>query len=288
MTTVAKSALTLGPCAALMTTRSDGVVLGFTDHDNPLTFAGVQFEPESGFAASEIRVGSELNVDSQDAEGVLSSDRITEADIVGGHYDNAAVEVWRVNWAAVSQRILMRRGSIGEVRRGKIAFTAEMRSLAHLLDQATGRTYQYSCDAALGDGRCKVNLAGASFNGTGAVTSLIRDRSFRTSGLVSFPAGWFDHGILSWTSGPNAGREAEVVLHGKSGSVVSLSLLEAPVVEIAAGHEFTIVAGCDKRHSTCFAKFSNIANFRGFPHIPGQDAVVRYAKKSGLNDGQPL
>ena len=275
-------------CWCWKITRNDGVVLGFTDHDNPLTFTGVDFEPESGFAATEIRAGSELNVDSQDAQGVLSSDRITEADIIDGRYDDAAVEVWRVNWSALGQRVLIRRGAIGEVRRGKAAFTAEMRSLAHVLDQSTGRTFQYSCDAALGDGRCKVNLAGASFNGAGAVTSVTRDRGFNASGLGAFTAGWFDQGILTWTSGPNVGRRAEVMLHGKSGSTVSLSLLEAPVYAISGGHAFTIVAGCDKQHSTCFAKFDNIANFRGFPHIPGQDTVLRYAKKSGLNDGRTL
>ncbi len=163
-----------------------------------------------------------------------------------------------------------------------------MRSLAHMLDQASGRTYQYACDAALGDARCKVALSAPEFNGAGAVTSVLRDRGFNASGLGAFAGGWFDHGVLTWTSGPNAGRQAEVTLHGKSGSAVSLSLLEAPVYAIATGHAFTIVAGCDKQHATCFQKFSNIVNFRGFPDIPGQDTVLRYARKSGLNDGQPL
>ena len=40
-------------------------------------------------------------------------------------------------------------------------------------------------------------------------------------------------------------------------------------------------AGCDKRIETCGARFANTANFRGFPHIPGQDAVLRYATKDG-------
>ena len=61
--------------------RSDGVALGFTDHDRTLVFDGTEFEPESGFAASEIRAGSDLAVDAQDATGVLTSDRITETDI---------------------------------------------------------------------------------------------------------------------------------------------------------------------------------------------------------------
>lgn len=120
-------------------TRGDGVVLGFTDHDRTLVFGGTGFEPESGFGASELRAGSDLSVDAQDAEGVLTSDRITEADILDGRWDNAAVEVWRVNWADASQRVLMRRGAIGQIRRGRASFVAEIRSLAHLLDQTVGR-----------------------------------------------------------------------------------------------------------------------------------------------------
>ena len=61
--------------------RADGVTFGFTDHDRTLSFDGTDFEPESGLTASEVRSGSDLSVDAQDAEGVLTSDRITETDI---------------------------------------------------------------------------------------------------------------------------------------------------------------------------------------------------------------
>ncbi|MDZ4137026.1 MAG: DUF2163 domain-containing protein, partial [Paracoccaceae bacterium] len=93
-------------------TRPDGVALGFTDHDRTLSFDGTEFEPESGFAASEIRAGSDLAVDAQDATGVLTSDRITESDILDGRWDNAQVELWRVNWADTGQRVLLRRGAV--------------------------------------------------------------------------------------------------------------------------------------------------------------------------------
>ena len=147
--------------------RADGVVFGFTDHDRPLAFGGVTYEPESGFAASEIRSGADLAVDAQDAEGVLTSDTITETDILDGRWDNAAVEVWRVNWSAVSQRVLMRRGAIGQVRRGRLAFVAEVRSLAHVLNQTVGRTFQHACDAELGDARCGVDLDDPAFQRRG-------------------------------------------------------------------------------------------------------------------------
>lgn len=268
--------------------RADGVALGFTDHDRALAFDGTEFEPESGFAASEIRAGSDLAVDAQDATGVLSSDRITETDILDGRWDNAAVELWRVNWTDTSQRVLLRRGAVGQIRRGRMAFVAEVRSLAHVLGQTVGRTFQAGCDAALGDARCGIDLENAVYKGTGVVTDLLRDRAFRASGLPGFDAGWFTSGTLTWTSGANAGRVAEVLAHGLDGGIASLTLLEAPVRAIAEDDGFVVRAGCDKRIATCSAKFANTANFRGFPNIPGQDAVLRYASQDGGHEGNVL
>ena len=253
-----------------------------------MTFEGTLFEPESGFAASELRAGSELAVDAQDATGVLRSDRITETDILDGRWDNAAVELWRVNWADTSQRVLMRRGAIGQIRRGRMAFVAEIRSLAHVLGQTVGRTFQSTCDAALGDARCKVDLMQVAFRGSGAVLDVLRDRAFTVPSLGGFAAGWFTHGTVEWTSGANAGRRAEVLAHDLAGGITSLTLLEPPVRTIAEGDAFTICAGCDKRMATCAAKFANTANFRGFPHIPGQDTILRYASRDGGHQGGVL
>jgi uncharacterized phage protein (TIGR02218 family) len=36
-------------------------------------------------------------------------------------------------------------------------------------------------------------------------------------------------------------------------------------------------AGCDKQFATCRDRFGNAANFRGFPHIPGNDYVISHA-----------
>jgi len=268
--------------------RSDGVVFGFTDHDRELEFGGVTYEPESGFTASEIRSGTDLAVDAQEAEGVLTSDTITETDILDGRWDNARVEVWRVNWQDTSQRVLMRRGAIGQVRRGRLAFVAEVRSLAHVLNQTVGRTFQHACDAELGDARCGVDLDDPAFKGTGSVTALVGDRGFTASGLAGFAAGWFTLGRLTWTSGTNAGRTAEVAGHDVVAGTGRLTLLEAPVRPIAVGDGFTVRAGCDKRLETCRDRFANVVNFRGFPHIPGQDTVVRYPNRGDANAGEVL
>ena len=269
-------------------TRADGVTFGFTDHDRTLSFDGTDFEPESGLTASEVRSGSDLSVDAQDAEGVLTSDRITETDILDGRWDNAEVEVWRVNWADTGQRVLMRRGAIGQIRRGRLAFVAEVRSLAHVLGQTVGRTFQATCDAALGDARCGVDLEDPAYRGAGTVADVPRERVVLASGLEGFEAGIFSLGVIEWGTGANAGRRVEVARHDLDGAVAVLTLMEAPVRAPAPGDTFEVVAGCDKRPETCAGRFANIANFRGFPHIPGQDSIVRFAKRGEGNEGGVL
>lgn len=283
---LASGATTLAWCWRI--TRADGEVFGFTDHDRALSFGGQSFDPESGLVPAELRAGSDLAVDAQDAEGVLTSDLITETDIYDGLWDNAAVEVWRVNWSDVSQRVLMRRGSLGQVRRGRTMFVAEVRSMAHVLNQTVGRTYQGNCDAALGDGRCKVNLEAVAYKGIGEVVDLLPSRQLSVSGLSGFDAGLFAAGTIEWTSGANAGRSAEVMRHDVGGGFVTLTLQYETVRAIALGDDFVIRAGCDKTRETCQAKFANIANFRGFPDIPGQSTIYRYARRAGANTGETL
>lgn len=268
--------------------RADGAIFGFTDHDRPLEIAGMSYEPDTGFAASEIRASADFSVDGQDAEGALRSDRITETDILDGRWDNAAIEVWRVNWEDVAQRVLMRRGNLGQIRRGKQVFVAEVRSMTHFLNQPVGRTYQYYCDAELGDVRCGVNLAAPSYSGSGSAATVSGDRTFTTAALGGFAANWFALGRVEWTSGANAGRRAEVSIHAVAAGVATITLIEAPVRAIAHGDGFFIQAGCDKQFSTSGAKFGNGVNFRGFPSIPGDDTIVRYPTQGDGSTGQPL
>jgi len=60
------------------------------------------------------------------------------------------------------------------------------------------------------------------------------------------------------------------------------------MLAIAAGDSFDITASCDKTFETCRDRFANAVNFRGFPHIPGQDTVIRYAAKGDTNTGSVL
>lgn len=256
-------------------TRS-GDVMGFTDHDRDLAFGGVTYEAASGFSGTDIQSSLGLSVDNLEVAGALASARIGEADLKAGRFDDADIEIFAVNWQAPEERVLLRKGSLGEVTRGGGAFTAEMRGLAHRLGQPLGRLFRFGCDATLGDARCGVDLEAPTFRAEGTVLEAQENRRFRVSGLDGFADGWFRRGRLAWAGGLNAGRAGEVKAHRTLSDGVVLELWEGAASPVAPGDGFAVTAGCDKQFQTCRQKFANAVSFRGFPHMPGNDFVVAY------------
>lgn len=84
-------------CHAWRVTRRDGVVLGFTDHDNDLSFDDTSFLAASGFEASDWESVDGLSAAAGEVAGALSAEAIAEADVAAGKYDGARVEVFLVN-----------------------------------------------------------------------------------------------------------------------------------------------------------------------------------------------
>src|SRR5690606_2489439 len=93
--------------------RRDGAVLGFTDHDRDIPLDGVVCEAASGLSASEAAGESGFAAGGMEVAGALSSERLSEADLAAGLYDDAEVTVWLVNWQAPEERHLLRTGHIG-------------------------------------------------------------------------------------------------------------------------------------------------------------------------------
>lgn len=269
---IATGATTLCWCWRLV--RRDGTVQGFTDHDRDVVFDGTTFEAASGMTASEMRESVGLSVDNLEITSAVTSDSLDEEDLAAGVYDDASVEIFRVNWTAPAQRVLMRSGNLGEVKRSGIVFAAEVRGLAHRLGETKGRLFQYACDADLGDARCGIGLTNPAYRGTGAIVSVQSPRRFTVSGLTAFQDAWFTHGLLTFTSGAASGQAIEVKSHGKAGGVVTIEIWSRARLPLTPAQTFTITAGCDKRVETCQAKFANVANFRGFPDMPGNDFLT--------------
>jgi uncharacterized phage protein (TIGR02218 family) len=190
-----QSTTTLTLCWKL-TPRPPAQVLGFTEHHEHLIIDGLEYKANSSFAPSAIRSTNDLAVDNFDINFLLNTDGITEQDLLAGKYDNAAIELFLVNYAELTMgQVLLATGTIGEITIANGIAKAEVRGLTQALQQNVLEITSPTCRAELGDDRCKVNL----------------ER--------------FDVKI------------------------------------------------CDKTLSTCKNTFNNLINYRGEPHLPGNDKV---------------
>lgn len=278
-------------CYCWRVVRKDGTVLGFTDHDENLSFDGVTYEAEAGFSASQMQAALGMSVDNLELIGGFNSDHISEADLISGEYDDADVTLFWVNWEDTAQRLVVMTGNIGEVAQSGIEFTAELRSLTHRLNQKVGRRYQRTCDAVFCDvgqskARCKLNAV--TFTSSGTVTSVTSPSAFKANGLGAADD-YYSRGLVTWTSGANAGAQADVRTHTKVGGEVGIDLWTPQIGDIEVGDTFDILAGCKQTLDVCRTKFNNVDNFQGFPHMPGQDVITRYATEGDAdNDGGAL
>lgn len=265
---------TLARCWTL--TRRDGARLGFTDHDRSLVLDGLSHDPDSGLDAGALDSASGLASDNTEALCALSADSITEHDLERGLYDGAEVDLHLVDWTDPADRVLLFRGSIGETVRGPLSFTAELRSMASKLDQTIGRAYLRQCDAELGDARCRLTITPA----IGTVTALAETGEITATGLGT------DHarGVLTWLTGANTGSTQIVRDHTGD----TLAVWSPPPDPVQPGDTFAVTPGCDKTLATCRDRFANAMNFRGFPHIPGDDFVVSYPNLGEGNDGRAI
>lgn len=265
-------------------TRRDGVVLGFTEHDVDIVCSGTIFSAATGFTASQIQASLGLAVDNFTAAGALSSESISEADILAGRYDDAILELLWVNWSDPTQFLIVAKGHLGEIKRTGLAFTAEFRSLAARLNQKIGGTFQRTCSATLGDGKCRIDLTRGELRAIATAQSAGSTRFVTFAGLSGFAADWFTYGKALFTSGVNAGIAFEIKKHTRTASQDTLELWTPPPFAIAIGDTATVTAGCAKSFAACKSKFANQANFRGFPHIPGTDVITATAKRGDPNN----
>ena len=275
-------------CQAWSVVRADGVGYGFTDHDRDLSFDGVLFKASSGLTASALAQSTGLSVDNAEAMGALSDAAITEADLQAGRFDAAEVRIWLVNWADVSARVEQFRGSFGEISRAGGAFRAELRGLSEVLNRPQGRVYHKSCPAVLGDLQCRFDLSQLGFSAEVAVVSVDGEGRVHLPALATSPTGWFERGRLRVVSGAAAGLVGLVKFDVASAGARVVELWTGLAVPLMAGDVVRLEAGCDKTAATCRGKFNNFLNFRGFPHLPGEDWLTSYPVPGQAHTGGSL
>lgn len=245
-----------------------GRIIGLTDHDEDLTFSAVTHRARPGLSLPEMERTADLAPDSAVIETALSSDGLTREDLSSGQLKQSRAEIVRVAWEDPAQRELVAVGTVGEVERRGDTLLIEFRGLAERLAAPTGRVYQKSCDAALGDERCGIDLAGSAYEISGQMTS--------ASGVgLTIDAVPSDPEILAHGHAvfPDGSKHAIRTARQEGASCI-VTLWRAPEIAPDSASSIVLRAGCNKRFETCRDLFANTVNFRGFPTIPGTDVLA--------------
>ncbi|TVP72327.1 MAG: DUF2163 domain-containing protein [Rhodobacteraceae bacterium] len=277
-------ATTIARAWALM--RRDGLTLGFTDHDRDLNFDGITFRAEAGLTARALEQVTGLAVDNSEAVGALRDAGLREADIMAGRYDGADLAIWEVNWAAPDQRRVIFRGTLGEITRAGGAFRTELRGLSEPLGQSGGRIYHAACAATLGDSACRFDLDAPGYRAEVPLAELRAEPAqLRFAPIETVAPGWFAGGRVTVLSGAAEGLIGHIRDDRMQGEVREITLWDSLRAPLAPGDLLRLEVGCDKQAGTCRVKFNNLLNFRGFPHIPGEDWLTSYPKAGAPNQG---
>ena len=264
-------------CRAWDIRRSDGVVLGFTDHDRDLTFEGIDYQANAALDGAELEKKLGLSPDNGAVSGALQSTAISERDLLDGRYDDAEIRAWLVNWEVVSQREIIFAGFLGQIEISDGQFDVELRSFSDRLNLPLGRRYLMKCGTELGSVPCGVHLGDPAYSSL-AIVKRVVGTTISVELSDTYVEGWFARGTAEIE-----GRKFRISEDKTDGSTRSLILPDIPRGALKDGDVFPIVAGCDKSTETCREKFSNLLNFQGFPFIPGEDSALATPKAGGGN-----
>lgn len=160
-------------CSCWKLVRTDGVTLGFTEHDIDLVIDGLTYQAASGFARTATRQTANSAQDNHDVFGIFDSAAISETDLAAGLYSGARVYHFEVDWTdPAGPKHKLDAGVIGPVTRNRAGFSATVMNLKDLLSQTIGKTYARSCWHTLGDAGCQVELLPDDWTASVAVSML--------------------------------------------------------------------------------------------------------------------
>lgn len=248
-----------------------GAAVRLTHYPVDLTMSNGQvYQSFQGYEFSGYEAGTDMSPRAVDLQGILGASGISREAIASGVYDNARCYLFATSWAApVEDEEQITASILGKTQMIDDKFIVEEMVLVEALNQSVGNTYTSSCQKTFGNStgplitRCNKALAPLTVTGvlTGVTSRLICRDSARAEA-----ADWFGYGLLSFTSGANAGLKPIQVKRSEADG--TLELFEAMPYPMAIGDAYTLIPGCRKRLSDCRDKWANVPNFGGFTAIP--------------------
>lgn len=264
-------------------TLASGVVLYYTSAQQNIVYGGNTYlaafqDSAPGFKRGAWRCSRGLDTDELEIE--ILFDATTRmvgygpaALANGGGLDGATIKLDKAlapSWSnpVVNGVVNLFTGIVGECKSDSSKVTLTVSSMLIYLNSAFPRNYFLpQCNHALFDGGC--GLSKAAFAVSGAVTGGASLNGFNSN--CTKADNWFALGYIVWTSGYNNGVISSV--KGYLNASGAFQLIYPLTVVPSVGDTFTAYPGCDKLQATCSGKFSNQANYRGFPYVPTPETL---------------
>jgi len=262
---------------------ASGTVLRYTSADVDTAHAGHTYSAQGPLLKrGQVRVVLGLEVDTL---GITISASNTATDsghlldgqpfipaALSGALDGAQVLLQRAfltDWALPPVGVVVLfSGRVSDMSGSRTELQGDIKSDLELLNTKLPRNlYQASCLHTLYDTGCAANKAAVTVSGS--VTGNNGTGQLIQSSLSAAP-GYFDQGVITFSTGANAGQRRTVKAYAAGQFTFALGLPHVPTV----GDAFTVYPGCDKTQATCAGKFNNLARFRGFPFVPSPETTT--------------
>jgi uncharacterized phage protein (TIGR02218 family) len=247
--------------------RTDGAGIALTSHDRQILTDSLSFDPNPGMIPATTTRSLGLEPDTGELAGALSSEALADTDLSVGRWDDSTLELTLIDWSDPDgQPITLLAGELGSVSINGESFTADLRGAAAQLDEAVCPATSAECRARFGDKSCRVDLAGRTIAATIVASS---------GGLLTLDQDVDDRfvlGRLRYMGGVNCGLSTLIM----SAEGAAVKVRDLPRATVEPGCRVQLREGCDKRFATCVSRFNNAVNFRGEPHLPGNDLLTRY------------
>ena len=251
-------------------TLKNNKILCFTTCNENIEYDTLVYNSISANDLNELKTNIDIEEDSGEISNLIVSDIIENNDILSGLYDGADVELFLLD-KITNEKIILLNGIISSIEYKDNIFNAKVKGLKSKLNKVIGDVYTPLCRCQFCDKKCGLNKNNFTFNGE--ISSIVNNTEFQTnsSNIVNKAEGYFENGVIEFISGKNNGFKTEIKQFKNNSIILSMEL----PYELKSGDQFKITAGCDKEFSTCCNIFNNAINFRGEPHLPGIDVLLK-------------
>lgn len=236
------------------------------------------FTPHQGFDATAFADEARPVVTNAEFSSYFQLEGISAEEIYAGLFSGAIVSVFlflpdRPDVPAE----LIYQGEVGEVNEiGIDKFRMEFRGTAQALQQKIGLTVSESCPWSFSDGiKCRANAIQEA--GVITIVNSPRELTVEFSTSLNITDNFWQSGVLVYEGSNLKYRNYRIevssclALSPTLSRIVFFYPLPFPAI---VGDSVGCLTGCRKTIEDCQNRYNNIADFGGFPHLPGRDKLL--------------